>query len=186
MTGFRVSTQLVAGWMSDVPQRCLASAALVCIEVAVILSMVGMQHGLKSSVSNAKLLSTFYASSLLLFVSLVGFVFLAIDRYFCALEKSQELGILKVFGASEGYLLLLLFAEAMAICAPGSLAGMGFTFFVRWGARLAFPRLLQADVVYLWWPIGFGIVVFGSILGTTIGARKAIRDGVTQALSYEP
>jgi len=148
--------------------------------------VVGILHGLRVASSPARLEFGVFAIVLFLFVSLVGLVILAIERYFGMLEKTQELGVLGVLGASLTYVSGLLLLETLAICVPASAAGIGATFLMRWGAAMAFPKLLRIDVVYLWWPIAFGIAALGSVVGAVIGARKALRDGVVQALSYEP
>lgn len=178
--------QLVRGWVRDVPHRSYAAGGLACIEVAVILTMAGILHGLGSASTRVQMPFALYAIVLLLFVSLVGCVFLAIERYFCVMEKAQELGILKVLGASLGYVLGLLLMETLAICVPGAIAGIGLAFLARWGAALAFPKLLVVDVVWPWWPLAFGVAALASMAGGIIGTRKAIRNGVIQALSYEP
>ena len=178
--------QIVRGWIGDVPYRSYTAALLVSIEVAVILTMAGIDHGLKGASSPGQLQFALLAIALLLFVALVGFSFLAIERYFCVAEKTQDLGVLKVLGASRSYIAGVLLIETLAICVPGFVAGVGVTFLGRWGTALAFPRLLRVDVVLLSWPIAFAIAALGSMLGGILGARKAIRDGVVQALSYEP
>jgi len=172
--------------MRDVPHRSYTAGLLVSIEVAVILTMAGINHGLKGASSPGQLQFALLAIALLLFVALVGFSFLAIERYFCVVEKTQDLGVLRVLGASRSYIASVLLMEIFTICMPGFVAGVGAAFLARWGAALAFPRLLRVDVVWLSWPIAFVVAALGSMVGGILGARKAIRDGVVQALSYEP
>ena len=183
--GFGLPVRLVAGWIRDVPQRIFTASIAVSIESAVILTLAGVRHGVRADANLVRLLFTTWATALLLFVSTAGFVLLSIERYFSVIERTQEIGVLKVLGASMRYFLLLMFLEAAAICVPGTVAGIGLTFLVRWGLAFAFPNFLRLDVVYLAWPVAFGITVAAAMIGGYIGARKAIRDGVTRALSYE-
>lgn len=186
MKNLRMRAQLVRCWMRDVPQKSYTAGALVCVEVAVLLIIAGILHGLRHASTVAQVPFAFFAIALLLFVSLVGVVFLAIERYFSALERTQDLGVLRVLGASSGYIFWLLLMDTVAICTPASVAGIALTFLARWGAAQVFPKLVRVDIACAGWPIALGVAVSASMIGSIIGARKATRDGVTQALSYEP
>ena len=150
-----------------------------------ILTVAGVRHGVNADPTAVRLVFTLWASVLFLFISAVGFIFLSIERYFSVIEKTQEFGVLKVLGTSMRYFLFLLLLETCAICVPGTVGGIGLTFLMGWGVDSAFPKFLRLDVVYPWWPIAFGITATASMIGGVIGARRAIRTGVIQALSYE-
>ena len=169
----------------DAPDRGFTASIAVSLEATMILAVAGIWHGLRADPTNVRMLFTFLATVLFLFVSAVGFVFLSIEGYFSVIEKTQEFGVLKILGASTRYFSLLLFLETLTICVPGTVAAIGLTFLTRWGLGFSFPDFLRLDVVYLSWPIAFGITATASLIGGVIGARKAIRDGVIQALSYE-
>jgi ABC-type antimicrobial peptide transport system permease subunit len=185
LSGFSLPVQLVGGWIMDAPDRGFTASIAVSIEATMILTVAGIWHGLRADPTNVRMLFTFLATVLFLFVSAVGFVFLSIEGYFSVIEKTQEFGVLKILGASTRYFLLLLSLETLTICVPGTVAAIGLTFLTRWGLGFSFPDFLRLDVVYLSWPIAFGITATASLIGGVIGARKAIRDGVIQALSYE-
>jgi ABC-type antimicrobial peptide transport system permease subunit len=125
---------------------------------------------------------TLFATVLLLFASAVGFVLLSIEGYFSVIEKQQEFGVLRVLGASMRFFLRLLLLETLTICVAGTVAAIGMTLLIRWGLDFVFPDSLRLDVVYLSWPTAFGITATASLIGGVVGARKAIRDGVIQAL----
>ena len=182
---FGLPVQLVAGWIIDAPHRCFTASIAVCIEATMILTVAGIGHGLRADPTTVRLLIIILATVLLLFVSAVGFAFLSIEGYFSVIEKTQEFGVLKILGASIRYFLLLLFLETLTICVPGTIAAIGLTYLIGWGLEFAFPNFLRLDVVCLSWPIAFGITATASLIGGVIGARKAIRDGIIQALSYE-
>jgi len=185
MTRLPVTFRLVARWIGDVPHRSFTAGVAVCIEVAIILTIAGFLHGLRANPTFARLQLTLYTNLLLFFVCGVGFIFLSIERYLCTIERTQEFGLLKVLGAPFSYFSLLLISETLAICVPGTTAGIGLMFLTRLGVSRAFPRFLQLDVVCIWWIFALGIVVIGSLAGAGIGARKAIKDGIVQAMSYE-
>lgn len=139
----------------------------------------------RSDPTQLRLLVTHYATILLLFASAVGFVFVSIEGYFGVIEKAQEFGVLRVLGASTRYFLLLMFLETLTVSVPGIVVATGLTFLTRWGLGLFLADFLRLDVVYLSWPITFGITVAASLIGGVVGTGKAIGDGVAQALSYE-
>lgn len=180
-----VKLRLVAAWIGDVPIKSCTGGAAVSIEVALILTMAGLQHGLKTHSASASVLLTLFTNALLLFVSGVGLVLLAVERYFSTIEHAQEFGILKALGAPPSYFRLLLFLEALAICIPGAVAGIGLTLLIKLAVKLSFPKVLRLDIVPIWWAIALGVVLLISVLGAGAGARKAIRDGIVQALSDE-
>jgi len=182
LSGCGLQVQLVAGWINDEPHRSFTAAVAISIEAAIILTVAGIRHGLQSDPTRLRLLVTLYATILLLFVAAIGLVFLSIECYFSVIEKTQEFGVLRVLGASMRYFLYLLLLETLTICVPGTVAAIGVTFLIRWGLDFAFPDFLRLDVVYLSWPIAFGITAIASLIGGVVGARKAIRDGVIQAL----
>jgi ABC-type antimicrobial peptide transport system permease subunit len=175
--------QLVGGWIIDTPERCFTASIAVSIEATMIVTIAGIWHGLRADPTNLRMLFTSFATVLFLFVSAVGFVFLSIEGYFSVIEKTQEFGVLKTLGASTRYFLLLLSLETLTICVPGTVAAIGLTFLIGMGLEYAFRNFLRLDVVYLSWPIAFGVTVTASLIGGVIGARKAIRDGIIQALS---
>ena len=150
-----------------------------------LLTLVGIQHGLKSDQTFARLNFTLWTTVLLLLVLVVGFLFIAIERYFTVLERTQEFGVLAVFGAGAGHYCLLLFIEASAVCVPGTAAGICLTFLIRWGMHTTFPEFLKLDIIFIWWLITLAIVEAASLIGSAIGARTSIRNGVIQALTYE-
>jgi putative ABC transport system permease protein len=47
------------------------------------------------------------------------------------------------------------------------------------------PASLVQETVYSWWPIATAIAVFGSLLGAIVPGVKAVKQDVTEALSYE-
>jgi ABC-type antimicrobial peptide transport system permease subunit len=177
--------RLIVGWLRETPQKSYTAAMAISIEAAMILTVAGIQHGLKSDPTFARLNFTLWTTVLLLIVAVVGFLFISIERYFSVLERTQQFGILRVLGAGSGYYCLLLLIEAFVICVPGTVAGICLTLLVRWGMQVTFPEFLKLDLVFTWWAIALATVAAASLIGSGIGALKAVRDGVIQALSYE-
>lgn len=169
----------------DAPERGFTASIAVSIEAILILAVAGIWHGRRADPTNVRMLGTLFAMVLFLFVSAVGFVFLSIEGYSSVIEKTQEFGVLKILGASTRYLSLLLFLETLTICVPGTVAAIGLTFLIGRGMEIRFPNFLRLDEVYQAWSIAFAITVTALLIGGAFGDRKAIRDGIIQALSYE-
>ena len=182
LRGFGLPMQLVGGWIMDAPERGFTASIAVSIEATMILTVAGIWHGFRANQTNERMIFTLFATVLLLFASAVGFVLLSIEGYFSVIEKQQEFGVLRVLGASMRFFLRLLLLETLTICVAGTVAAIGMTLLIRWGLDFVFPDSLRLDVVYLSWPTAFGITATASLIGGVVGARKAIRDGVIQAL----
>ena len=180
-----MTLHLVVGWLRDAPPKTFTSGLAICIEAAMVLTIAGIQHGLKSDPTLARLNFTLWTTVLLLMVAVIGFLFIAIERYFSILDRALELGILRVLGAGRGYYFLILLVETFLICVPATLAGTCLTFVIRWGMQFAFPEFLKLDTEFTAWLIALVTVTIASLIGSGIGAVKAIENGVIQALSYE-
>ncbi|MGC2511818.1 MAG: FtsX-like permease family protein, partial [Acidobacteriaceae bacterium] len=88
-------------------------------------------------------------------------------------------------GASPALILNLFLKETFFLAVAGTGIGIVLTCITQWIlAHLAHSSLTQ-DTVYLWWPIAGLIAVGGALLGTVAPAYKAVRQDVTESLSYE-
>ena len=116
---------------------------------------------------------------------IVGFIVVSMAMYTAVLERTREIGILKALGASSGYVLNLLFRETLLIAIFGTIVGIIMTYGTQWLMMHAVPASLTQETVYNWWPIASAISVVGALLGTILPARKAVKQDVIQALSYE-
>jgi ABC-type antimicrobial peptide transport system permease subunit len=119
----------------------------VGIEVAIILSWVGIRHGVGANPSFLRLHFGVYASILLLFAFAVSFLFLAIARYSEVLEMAREIGILGVLGASAGYILGVLYQETVLVTTLGTIAGIAISYGAKWYVTIAFPGYLTLETV---------------------------------------
>jgi predicted lysophospholipase L1 biosynthesis ABC-type transport system permease subunit len=125
------------------------------IEVTIILSWAGIRHGIGLTPSIVRLNFGIYVSILLLFVFAFSFLFVAIARYSEVLEMAHEMGILRVLGASMGYILGLLVQETLLITLLGTIVGIMMTFGAKWFVAVVFPNL----AIYLTPPTTRGSVL---------------------------
>jgi putative ABC transport system permease protein len=115
----------------------------------------------------------------------VGFIVVFMAMYTAVLERTREIGILKAVGGSSALILNILFRETLLLALLGSLLGIVLTYGAQWLMKHAVPASLVQETVYDWWPIATGIAVVGALLGAIVPGIKAVKQDVTEALSYE-
>jgi putative ABC transport system permease protein len=116
---------------------------------------------------------------------IVGFIVVSMAMYTAVLERTREIGILRSLGASSQLILSLLLRESLLLALAGTAVGIGLTYLAQWSMANIVHSGLTQETVYLWWPIAGVIAIVGALLGTVAPAVKAIRQDVTEALSYE-
>jgi putative ABC transport system permease protein len=116
---------------------------------------------------------------------IVGFIVVFMAMYTAVLERTREIGILKAVGGSSGLILNILFRETLLLALLGSALGIVLTYGTQWLMKHAAPASLVQETVYGWWPITTGIAVVGALLGAIVPGVKAVKQDVTEALSYE-
>ena len=116
---------------------------------------------------------------------IVGFIVVFMAMYTAVLERTREIGILKAVGGSSALILNILFRETLLLALLGAILGIAFTYATQWLMRHAVPASLVQETVYAWWPIATAIAIVGALLGAVVPGLKAVRQDVTEALSYE-
>ena len=92
----------------------------IAVEVALILTLVGIGYGLDLHPNVVRTLVGGYVLILLWFLFGVSFLTVTICRYTAVSEQTQDIGILMFLGASSFYILHLLFQETLLIVVPGT------------------------------------------------------------------
>ena len=88
-------------------------------------------------------------------------------------------------GGSFGLVLNILFRETLLLALLGSILGIVLTYGTQWLMKHAVPASLGQETVYGWWPIATAIAIVGALLGAVVPGIKAVKQDVTEALSYE-
>jgi putative ABC transport system permease protein len=115
----------------------------------------------------------------------VGFIVVFMAMYTAVLERTREIGILKAVGGSSGLILNILFRETLLLALLGSVLGIALTYGTQWLMRHVVGASLVQETVYGWWPIATGVAIIGALLGAVVPGVKAVKQDVTEALSYE-
>jgi putative ABC transport system permease protein len=136
------------------------------------------------SISNVGMLKSFIGVVIGVAV-VVGFIVVFMAMYTAVLERTREIGILKAVGSSSALILNILFRETLLLALLGSVVGIAFTYGTQWLMKHVVPASLVQETVYGWWPIATGIAIAGALLGAIVPGVKAVKQDVTEALSYE-
>jgi putative ABC transport system permease protein len=115
----------------------------------------------------------------------IGFAVVCLSMYMAVLQRTREIGILKSLGASRGYVLGLIVAEAFALGLSGTVLGIALSFAARWIILTLVPASLTQAIVPDWWPIAAGIALVASLLGALYPGYHAARQDPIEALAYE-
>jgi putative ABC transport system permease protein len=115
----------------------------------------------------------------------IAFAVVCLSMYMAVLQRTREIGILKSLGASRGYVLELIVAEAVIMGIGGTLLGIAFSFGARWLITTLVPASLTQAIVVEWWPRAGAIALAAALLGSLYPGWSAARQDAIQALSYE-
>jgi putative ABC transport system permease protein len=135
-------------------------------------------------VSNIGMLRDFI-DVVILVAMVVGFIVVFMAMYTAVLERTREIGIIKAVGGSSGLVLSILLRETLLLAVGGTLLGIGLTYGSQWMMKHFEPGSLVQETVYAWWPVAGAIAIVGALLGAVVPGIKAVKQDVTEALSYE-
>ena len=175
----------VLGHLRENPLHASAKAFATALEVSLLLACVGINRGIGPNPSIQRLNFGIFVCILLLFAFAVSFLFLTVARYSEVLEMNQEIGVLRVLGASTGFMLELLYEDTLVIAILGTGAGIVFTFGVLWFVSVEFPEYLTLLTAYDWWAIALAVSLIGPFLGAALALPRATKQGMKEALSAE-
>jgi putative ABC transport system permease protein len=116
---------------------------------------------------------------------IVGFIVVFMAMYTAVLERTREIGILKAVGGGSGLVLSILLRETLMLAVLGTVLGIVLTYGTQWLMGHSVPASLVQETVYSWWPIAGAIAIVGAMLGAVVPGIKAVKQDVTEALSYE-
>jgi len=115
----------------------------------------------------------------------IGFCVVCLSMYMSVLQRTREIGILKSLGATKGFILTIIEAEAMLLGVGGTVLGIVMSFGACWLVRTLVPASIPMIVVQSWWPTAGLITLLGAGLGALYPGLNAARQDPIEALSYE-
>lgn len=136
------------------------------------------------SVNNIPLLAGFINAVIGIGVA-IGFAVVTLSMYMAVLHRTREIGILKSLGASNGFVMGIIIAEAFALGFGGTIAGIALSFATRALMHILAPASLPQAIVPSWWPIAGMIAMGAALLGSIYPGVLAVRQDPIEALAYE-
>jgi putative ABC transport system permease protein len=136
------------------------------------------------SVSNIPLLQGFINAVMGIGI-VIGFAVVSLSMYMAVLQRTREIGILKSLGASRGFVMSMILAEAFALGLGGTIMGIIFSFGTRWMMHTVMPASLPQAIVPSWWPVAGLIAMGAALLGALYPGMLAVRQDPIEALAYE-
>ena len=136
------------------------------------------------SVNNIPVLKTFI--DVIIGIGIViGFAVVSLSMYMAVLQRTREIGILKSLGASKGFVMGLILAEAFLLGLGGTILGIMFSFGTKWIMSVFVPASLPQAIVPIWWPIAGMVAMGAALLGALYPGMLAVRQDPIEALAYE-
>ena len=115
----------------------------------------------------------------------IGFFVVCLSMYMAVLQRTREIGILKSLGASKGFILSVIEAEALLMGVGGTILGILMSFGACWLVRTLVPASIPMIIVQSWWPIAGLITLVGAGLGALYPGLSAASHDPIEALAYE-
>jgi putative ABC transport system permease protein len=115
----------------------------------------------------------------------IGFAVVCLSMYMAVLQRTREIGILKALGASNGFILRSIVAEALVMGLGGTILGIVMSYGAYWLIRILVPASIQMVIVREWWPIALVVTLIGTGLGALYPGLNAARHDPIEALAYE-
>ena len=114
-----------------------------------------------------------------------GILTVGLSMYMAVLQRTREVGILKSLGASKGFILGVIEAEAMLLGIGGAITGILLSVAATWIINTFVPSSLPIVLKMWWWPIAAGIAMIAAGLGALYPGLSAASHDPIEALAYE-
>jgi putative ABC transport system permease protein len=126
----------------------------------------------------------FYVDAVNAVALVISFLFIMVTLYTTVLQRRREIAILRAGGASTGYILRQVLAEALLLTTLGTVAGLGLSVLAAWGIERAQP-LLTVAITFPMVLTAMAAATIGALLSGLYPAWRATRVDVLEALTFE-
>lgn len=176
---------LVSGHLRDHAQQASLNVLTVALAVMMMLTIAGASIDPASHPNKLIVAVRFMVVSVAWVATGATFFVMAINRFSQVTERTRYFAIYRVLGAAFGFILVLLFQEALLIALAGTIVGILFAYLHQWLIAAILGDLFQLHTPYSFWiPAGIiaGAVFF---IASACAAWQVTRLEVLDALAYE-
>jgi ABC-type antimicrobial peptide transport system permease subunit len=156
----------------------------ISFEVMALLMLAGLSRNLEARPYAVQMIGWVTVYVILWFVLAVSGCFVVVSRYSQIRERTQELAILKMLGASTGYICDMLCEETAWVVVPGTVLGILWAYAGRSFIGVALPHSFLLRAAYEWWPLACRLSALGCLLAG-LAVWGTVGKDVVQALGYE-
>ena len=114
----------------------------------------------------------------------IGVLVIFLSMYTTITERTREIGILRSLGASKSFIVTLILQESVLLCVLGVVIGLGSSFIVARGIKLAYATLV-VDITPDWMWKAAVFAILSGVIGSLYPSIKAAKQDPIEALAYE-
>jgi ABC-type antimicrobial peptide transport system permease subunit len=165
--------------------QMVANSVGVSFEVMAVSTLAGISPNRDAHPYVILMIGYVTVWAMLLLVLVVSTIFVVISRYSQIRERTQEFAILKMLGASTGYIFDLLSQETVLVVVPGTVLGILLSYGSRYLVEIFFHDLLILRAAYEWWPLAFLISAAEYLLVGMLAVWTVLENDLIEALGFE-
>lgn len=177
--------QFIWGHLRYNRAQAAVNAAGISFEVMSVLLLAKTSRNLDAEFYAVKMIGWITVYAILWLVLLVSALFVAVARFQQIRERTQEFAILKMLGASTGYIFDLLCQETLLVLIPGTVLGILMASGGGWLIELVMPDTFYLRRAYEWWPLSCLIAALSFLFPAMLAIWVATRGDLVEGLGYE-
>lgn len=165
--------------------QALVNAVCLSFEVMSVLMLAKVSRNLDAEFYALKMVGWITVYAILWIVLLISSLFVMVSRFTQIRERTQEFAILKMLGASTGYIFDLLCQETALVLIPGTVLGILMASGGRSLIEMAMPDAFFLRRAFEWWPLSCLIAALSFLLPAMLAVWVATRGDLMAGLGYE-
>jgi putative ABC transport system permease protein len=115
----------------------------------------------------------------------IGFIVIFQSMYTAVMERTREIGILKLLGASKAYIVNVILRETVIVAIAGIILGIAISYATQSALFARFPTIRVQVGAENWVWKSAAIAIVGAMIGALYPAFKAAQKDPIDALAYE-
>ena len=133
--------------------QVVSNAAGISFFVMALLMLAGTKHIPAPHPLPVQTVGWITVAAILWIVLIVTALFVLISRYAQTRERAREFAILKMLGASSGFIFDLLCQESLVVVTLGTIGGIALSFAGQHLIATVLPNIFFLRTAFEWWPL---------------------------------